>query len=108
MMAFFSLFYKKITWNYGGYSPRCSSGAYGFTFAIFPEKNESAIASTSVIFVSWSSNMFGLSDLIISFIASTLLKPPRPLQFQEVVFNIYLMIEILLGIYHLFLPLLYF
>ena len=72
----------------------------------FQKQHESAIASASGIFVSWSSSMSGLSDLIISFIAYTLLKPPRPLQFQEMVFNISLLIEILLKIYCLFLPLL--
>ena len=75
-------------------------------FLFFHKRHESAIASTSGIFVSWNSSMYGISNLIISFISSTLLKPPTPLQFQEIVFIISLLIEILLGIYHLFFPLL--
>ena len=49
--------------------------------------------------------MYGFSYLIISFNALTLFKPPKPLLFQETIFNISYLLEILLWIYHLLLPL---
>ena len=56
---------------------------------------ESARTSTSLIFVSWIRKMSGLSDLMMSFIASTLFAPPSPLQFQETDFITSWLIEAL-------------
>ena len=69
-----------------------------FPTLFFQKRDDRFITSSFGILVSWMSRMSGFSDFNKFLRTSTLIDPPKPLQFQETTFIISWMCEILLGI----------